>query len=311
MEASKDIELVVDTSKKLMDEEQVKKARNTLLTESWVCLNGTWMPESEAYIPVENRGMMYGDGLFETMVSTNGQVILLNEHLNRLNNGLDYLGIDLQSSREEWRRLFEVGIRKNGHLGTQHIMRLQCWRNGGRGYTSRTSKGSWYLSFHAMPNEFDKTNYRLMSSSFTLSEKAVQANFLKSSNALLYVMAATEAQRKDYDDALLCNGDGYVGECSSANIFWVKDRTIYTPSIISGILQGTRRDAFLRELCNQSLFDVQEGLFYIESLLEADVVFLTSTIKGIQLVHSLDAIQFGKDLDILDRVNKIYQSTIL
>ena len=311
MEASKDIELVVDTSKKLMDEEQVKKARDTLLTESWVCLNGTWMPESEAYIPVENRGMMYGDGLFETMVSTNGQVILLNEHLNRLNNGLDYLGIDLQSSREEWRRLFEVGIRKNGHLGTQHIMRLQCWRNGGRGYTSRTSKGSWYLSFRAMPNEFDKTSYRLMSSSFTLSEKTVNANFLKSSNALLYVMAATEAQRKNYDDALLCNGDGYVGECSSANIFWVKDQTIYTPSIICGILQGTRRDALLRELYNQSLFSVQEGLFYIESLLEADIVFSTSTIKGIQPVHSLDAIQFGKDLDIFDRVNKIYQSTIL
>ena len=134
------------------------------------------MPESEAYIPVENRGMMYGDGLFETMVSTNGQVILLNEHLNRLNNGLDYLGIDLQSSGRR-RRLFEVGIRKNGHLGTQHIMRLQCWRNGGRGYTSRTSKGSWYLSFHAMPNEFDKTNYRLMSSSFTLSEKQYRQTF--------------------------------------------------------------------------------------------------------------------------------------
>ena len=311
MDASKDIELVPKTFEKLVDEEQVKKDRDTLLTESWVCLNGIWMLESEAYIPVENRGMMYGDGLFETMVSTNGQVILLNEHLNRMNKGLDYLGIDLQSSREEWRRLFEAGIRKNGHLGTQHVVRLQCWRNGGRGYTSRTSKGSWFLSFHAMPNEFGKTSYRLMSSSFTLSEKAVQANFLKSSNALLYVMAATEAQRKDYDDALLCNGDGYVGECSSANIFWVKDRTIYTPSIICGILQGTRRDALLRELCNQSIFDVQEGLFYIESLLEADVVFSTSTIKGIQLVHSLDAIQFGKDLDILDRVNKIYQSTIL
>ena len=99
--------MVVDTSK-AMDEEQVKKAQNTLLTESWVCLNGTWMPESEAYIPVENRGMMYGDGLFETMVSTNGQVILLNEHLNRLNNGLDYLGIDLQSSREEWRSCLKL-----------------------------------------------------------------------------------------------------------------------------------------------------------------------------------------------------------
>jgi len=311
LEASKDIELVANTSKKLVDEEQVKKARDTMLTESWVCLNGTWMLESEAYIPVENRGMMYGDGLFETMVSTNGQVLLLNEHLNRLNNGLDYLSIDLQSSREEWRRLFEVGIRKNGHLGTQHVLRLQCWRNGGRGYTSRTSKGSWFLSFRAMPNEFDKTIYRLMSSSFTLSEKAVKANFLKSSNALLYVMAASEAQQKDYDDALLCNGDGYVGECSSANIFWVKDQTIYTPSISCGILQGTRRDALLRELYNQSLFSVQEGLFHIESLLEADVVFLTSTIKEIQLVHSLDTIQFGKDLDILDRVNKIYQSTIL
>ena len=78
-----------------------------------------------------------------------------------------------------------------------------------------------------------------------------------------------------------------------------------------GILRGTRREALLRELYNQSLFSVQEGLFYIESLLEADFVFSTSTIKGIQLVNSLDAIQFGKDLDILDRVNKIYQSIIL
>ena len=72
---------------------------------------------------------MYGDGLFETMVSTNERVILLNEHLNRLNKGLDYLGIDLQSSRKEWRRLF-IGIRKNGHLGTQHVVRCNV---GGMG----------------------------------------------------------------------------------------------------------------------------------------------------------------------------------
>ena len=165
MEASKDIELIVNASKKLLDEQQVKKTQTTLLTESWVCLNGTWMLESEAYIPVENREVIYGDG--------------------------------------------------------------------------------------------------------------------------------------------------YVGECSSVNIFWVGDQIIYTPSIICGILQGTPREALLRALHNQSLFSVQEGLFHIESLLEADVVFSTSSMKGIQLIHSLDAIQFGKDVDILDRVNKIYQSTIL
>ena len=78
----------------------------------------------------------------------------------------------------------------------------------------------------------------------------------------------------------LCNGDGYVGECSSANIFWVKDHTIYTPSIICGILQGTRRDALLRELCNQSLFDVQEGLFYIRIITRSGCRFFNKYYQG-------------------------------
>ena len=55
----------------------LKKNLDTVLNEPLVCLNGTWLRESEAYVPVENRGMMYGDGLFETMLSVNGQVILL------------------------------------------------------------------------------------------------------------------------------------------------------------------------------------------------------------------------------------------
>jgi branched-subunit amino acid aminotransferase/4-amino-4-deoxychorismate lyase len=289
----------------------LKENLDSVLNEPLVCLNGTWLRESKASIPVENRGMMYGDGLFETMLSVNGQVMLLDLHLKRLNKGLDYLGIDLQISSEEWGRLFKVGIKKNGHLGTQHILRLQCWRNGGRGYPSTSAKGSWFLSYYPMPDQLDQSSsLRLMKSSFHLPVKAAEMSTLKSSNALLYVLAATEAQRKGYDDALLCTENGYIGENSSANIFWINNQTVYTPSINCGIIRGTRRDALLAALHSHSKFSIQEGLYHIESLYEAEVVFSTSTIKGIQPIQSLNEIQLGKDEDSLDMIRNIYQSTI-
>lgn len=264
---------------------------DSISNEPWVCLNGSWMRDSEAVIPVENRGMMYGDGLFETMVCTDGRVKLLDLHLKRLVRGLEYLGIDLKTSTEEWGAFFEEGINKNSHLGTQLLLRLQCWRNGGRGYTSKTSEGSWFLSFRTLSKECNQLSYRLMNSSLSLPVKSVQQGTLKSSNALLYVLAATEARNKNYDDALLCNTNGYVGECTSANIFWIKERIIHTPSIKSGILNGTRREALLNALQSQSYFRVQEGTYDIHSLYEADMVFSTSTIKGIQSIDSLDTTQ--------------------
>ena len=289
----------------------LKKKLDPVLDEPLVCLNGTWLRESEARIPVENRGMMYGDGLFETMISVNGQVKLLDLHLKRLHKGLDCLGIDLHISSEEWGRLFRVGIQKNGHLGLQHIIRLQCWRNGGRGYPSTSSKGSWFLSFHPMPDQLDQlSGIRIMKSSFHLPVKAAQVSSLKTSNALLYVLAATEALQNGYDDALLCSANGYVGESSSANIFWINKQTVYTPSIKCGILAGTRREALLTALKNQSFFSIQEGLYHVESLYEADVVFSTSTIKGIQPIHNIDAIQLVTDQTILDMIRNIYQLTI-
>ena len=284
---------------------------DSISNEPWVCLNGSWMRDSEAVIPVENRGMMYGDGLFETMVCTDGRVKLLDLHLKRLVRGLEYLGIDLKTSTEEWGAFFEEGINKNSHLGTQLLLRLQCWRNGGRGYTSKTSEGSWFLSFRTLSKECNQPSYRLMNSSLSLPVKSVQQGTLKSSNALLYVLAATEARNKNYDDALLCNTNGYVGECTSANIFWIKERIIHTPSIKSGILNGTRREALLNALQSQSYFRVQEGTYDIHSLYEADMVFSTSTIKGIQSIDSLDKTQFSKDEHALNRIKKIYQSIIL
>ena len=125
-------------------------------------------------------------------------------------------------------------------------------------------------------------------------------------------MAATEAQRKDYDDALLCNGDGYVGECSSANIFPGKrSHNIYSLYNFWYFTRHSARRIVKGVIQSVFLFNVQEGLFYIESLKRRCCFFNCYSSREYNLVQFSDAIQFSKDLDILDRVNKIYQSTIL
>ena len=85
---------------------------------------------------------------------------------------------------------------------------------------------------------------------------------------------------------------------------------MYTPPINCGILAGTRRDALLTALHNQSFFSIQEGLYHIESLYEADLVFSTSTIKGIQPIHNIGVNQLVTDQTLLEMIRNIYQLTI-
>jgi branched-subunit amino acid aminotransferase/4-amino-4-deoxychorismate lyase len=277
----------------------------------WVHLDGQWLREHEAMIPVENRGLMYGDGLFETILYSQGRLILIQSHLKRFFLGLKLLKLNLSLSSEHLIDLLNEGVEKNDLSKAEVVIRMQCWREGGRGYAATTSKAHYYISFTPLKQHSKsiKEGIALYQSSYTTMPKRVGEHSLKSSNALSYVLAASEAVDQGYDDALLLSPDGYIAECSNANIFWIRSNQLFTPSRACHILEGTRRSALIEKI-RLSGYQLLEGEYTTAELYRSDLVFLVNSIRGLRPVSTLNETELSISDDQLVRLSNIYQEAI-
>ena len=281
-------------------------------SHSWVQLDGRWLREHEAMIPVENRGLMYGDGLFETILYSQGRLILIQSHLKRFFLGLKLLKLNLSLSGEHLIELLNAGVEKNDLSKAEVVIRVQCWREGGRGYAATTSKAHYYISFTPLKQHSKsiKEGISLYQSSYTTMPKRAGEHSLKSSNALSYVLAASEAVDQGYDDALLLSPDGYIAESSNANIFWIRSNQLFTPSRACHILEGTRRLALIEKIRLLSGYQLFEGEFTTAELFSSDMVFLVNSIRGLRPVRIFNETELSISDDQLVRLSNIYQEAI-
>jgi branched-subunit amino acid aminotransferase/4-amino-4-deoxychorismate lyase len=109
----------------------------------------------------------------------------------------------------------------------------------------------------------------------------------KTCNKLNQILARAEADIANADEALLLNSNGEVVEASSSNLFWIKDSTICTPPLPSGILPGVTR-AVVIELCSSLGFETQETSIQLEELRRTEAMFLSVSTVGIAEGISLD-----------------------
>jgi branched-chain amino acid aminotransferase len=109
-------------------------------------------------------------------------------------------------------------------------------------------------------------------------------------------MAAQEAKEKKWNDALVLNSQGNIIESSISNIFWIKDKTVYTPPISEGCIAGIRRANWISTLKEKGIPIIEMPLSK-EMLLEADEVFLTNSIRKIRWVYAIE--------------NKIYENMFI
>ncbi|MGA0560371.1 aminotransferase class IV [Larkinella sp. VNQ87] len=251
-----------------------------------VVLNGDVLPEALVSLPPGDRAFQYGDGLFETIRYDAGQVRFWPDHYDRLMRGMDALWLDRppqfdsNSLLEYIKKLLEVN-----NLTTQTArIKLQVWRQPGGLYTPTTFQANYLITARSGPG-FALTEKPLVSffEAVRLSPSPVSA--FKTLNALPYVLAGIAKQQQHTDDMLLLDTQGNLAECIASNLFWLRDKTLFTPSLDSGCLDGILRRQLLR-LAPQHGFSVQEGLFKPTVLADADAVFC-SNVSGIQWIRQL------------------------
>ncbi len=254
----------------------------------FVNLNGILIASSQNHLHHSNRAFRYGDGIFESMSMFNQSIELLTMHAQRLALGAQMLEFNLPEQLNEHNISGEIEKLRIANQLTNARIRIVLFR-AGEGFYAPTKNGASFIieSVHSGPEAYTLNTKGLDLGLYTEILKPLNIlSSIKSCNALLYVKAGLFKSKWGFEECILFNERKEVCESISNNVFWIKDKIIYTPSTISGCILGVMRRHLLQQL-EANNFEFFEGEFQVTNLLEADELFLSSATRGIQWVRSL------------------------
>lgn len=248
-----------------------------------IWLNGRLTTADAARIDPADRGLLLGDGVFETLAVTDGRPLRLAAHLARLRAGAAVIGLPLALSDEDLAAAMAALLGATGSKAGS--LRLTVTRGvGPRGLPPPPEpKPTIMLTAGGVPPE---TPANLIVAQSTRRNEHSPLSRIKSLNYLDNIIARMEAQRAGADDALLLNTAGRVAEASAACLFWVKGGGLFTPPIEEGALPGVRRAAII------SAMGAAERPVAADELRGADEIFLANSLS-VRLVASLDGRPVG------------------
>jgi branched-chain amino acid aminotransferase len=270
-----------------------------------VQLNGRFVVAQRAQISVFDRGLLYGDGLFETLRAYQGWPFALDAHLARLQESADFLGLVVP--RRPWRHDIESLLKQNGLLRSDAWVRITLTRGvGARGLLPPARPRP---TFMAMAGRLDPA----MAAAHRLGARVAlvpfaRHGFLAEHKVLSYlpgVLGKVMAARHDAFEGLFVDADGLVTEGTTTNVFAWRGRRLSTPSV-AGILPGITRRMII-ELATADDVRVAERPLRADDLLGADEVFLTSSLAEVVPVIAVNARNIG-DGTVGPRTRRLQQA---
>ena len=252
--------------------------------------NGKIFPEGALVIGADNRGLRYGDGLFETMKIKNGQIIMEDEHFARLWKGLAVLQFEIpkQFSPDKLAKEIAVLVKKNGHENAARV-RLNVFRGDGGLYDAKSHLPNYIIQSWTLPDNNGEWNSNgLIVGIYEEAKKSCDLlSNLKNNNYLPYVLAALKAKKEKWNDAIVLNTHGRICDTTIANIFLVQNDVISTPALKEGCVAGIMRKRIIREISGLHWSLVEKEISK-DDLMNADEIFLTNSINNIRWVQRIE-----------------------
>ncbi len=251
-----------------------------------VNFNGKLYSKGESILGPNNRGLKYGDALFETARFVNGTIFFWEDHYFRLMASMRILRMEipmeftLEFLEEEIKRT----VSKNNLEDKAVRVRLTVFRNDGGMYNPVTNEVSYVIEVSPLESPYYIINdgdYEVELFKDYFVNKDMLSN-LKTSNKILNVVASVYAKENGYDNCLLINTDKQVVEVINGNLFLVKDGLVKTPSLDDGCLDGIIRKKLIEIIDSITGLEVIEESISPFELQKADELFITNSIAGIQ-----------------------------
>ena len=253
-------------------------------------VNGEFLPLEDAKISVEDRGVQFGDGVYEVVRVYGGQPFQLEAHLDRLTRSAQAIQIPIPLTMAEWESLTLKGIRLSQYQEAKVYLQVT------RGVAPREHGFSSVLIPTLVMtvcemNCPDESSEELGVVGITLPDIRWGRCSIKSLNLLPNVLAKQQAAQAGAFEAIFVR-EGYVTEGTSSNIIMVKDGTVATPALSDHLLAGVTRQTVLN-LAREAGSIVEERAIFKKELYEADELFLVGTTIEVLPVIQLDGQTIG------------------
>ncbi len=256
--------------------------------------NGEFVPWKDATVHVLSHGLHYGSGVFEGERAYGGTVFKLDEHTRRLHASADLLGFEIPYSVEEINRATDELLARQGHADA--YVRPIAWRGSEMmGVSAQHNRINVAIAVWEWPSYFKPEEklkgIRLDLAKYRRPDPATAPAKSKATGLyMICTLSKHEAERKGYADAMMLDWRGRVAEATGANVFFVKDGALHTPTpdcFLDGI---TRRTVI--DLAKRRGYEVIERTIMPEEMATFEQCFLTGTAAEVTPVSEIGPYKF-------------------
>ncbi|GGF07549.1 aminotransferase class IV [Hymenobacter cavernae] len=253
----------------------------------YLIYNGRLLAQQEFNLALPNRGFYFNDGFFETLIWADDAIRYGSHHISRMRRAAAVLGLELPAALRDLgllEGLFRQLIATDSL--PQARLRLHIWRGGGGLYTPETGAAEFLITaqpFAPHPLAAARADF-----AHTVRTQPSTWAFCKGPNALTYVLAGQERQRRGLDEIILLAPDGNLAEAGAAAVFWITDGQLHTPALATGCVAGVRRAHLLAVARTHGILCV-EGLYQPAELLRAEAAFTANVAAIRPLAQVADA----------------------
>lgn len=246
--------------------------------------NGRFLDLETPALPLEDRGALFGDGVYEVVRVYSGQPFLFAEHWARFERSAAAIRLVIPYARVEWAAIMDEGLRKSGL--SEALIYFHLTRGGGARQHAFPSGPAHMVMTVRPARPYTVAERERGVKVCTLADDRWANVFIKSLNLLPNVLAKQTALDKGCQEALYIR-DGRFMEGSSSNVFLVRDDAIVTPPADRHILNGITRQTVLG-LAQTTGLKVEERPIAAAEIQRAAEVFLTSTTLEVMAVSQVD-----------------------
>ncbi|MCG2417882.1 aminotransferase class IV [Aequorivita sp. F47161] len=250
-----------------------------------VNLNGTLVPNNEATVAINNRGLNYGDAVFETMRYSGGKIYFWEDHYFRLMASMRMLRMEIPMNftmeflEDEILRTVTTAEEKDATFR----IKLLVWRKSGGKYTPETNDVAYSISCENLDTPFyvltdANCEIELFKDHFITTSLL---STLKTNNRLINILGSIYAAENEFENCLLLNENKQVVEALNGNIFLISGNAIKTPPLADGCLNGILRKQLIAIIKLMPEFSIEEKSISPFELQKADEIFITNAIQGI------------------------------